>query len=210
MENLWEFIQKGGIFMYPIILCSIISLTIIMEKLWVLRRSKIIPEGLAESIGELVKEGKTSEASALCYRENTSFSRIALKALRNAQTNSELLREVVEEAGRIEVKELERYLEGMSTIASVSTLLGLLGTISGMIKIFSVISLQKAVNPGSLAGGISEALYTTAAGLTVAIPTIVAYKYFYSRTRKFATEMEQGSFNIIKILEGHSEVHRGK
>lgn len=210
MENLWDFIQKGGIFMYPIILCSIISLTIVMEKFWVLRRSRIVPEGLAASIGELVKEGKTSEASALCYRENTSFSRIALKALRNAGANGELLREVVEETGKIEVKELERYLEGMSTIASVSTLLGLLGTISGMIKIFSVISMEKVVNPGSLAGGISEALYTTAAGLTVAIPTIVAYKYFYSRTRKFATEMEQGIFNIIKIVEAHSEVHRGE
>lgn len=210
MENLWDFIQKGGIFMYPIILCSIISLTIVMEKFWVLRRNRIVPEGLAGSIGELVKEGKTSEASALCYRENTSFSRIALKALRNAGTNGELLREIVEETGKIEMKELERYLEGMSTIASVSTLLGLLGTISGMIKIFSVISMEKVVNPASLAGGISEALYTTAAGLTVAIPTIVAYKYFYSRTRKFATEMEQGIFNIIKIVEAHSEVHRGK
>lgn len=210
MENLLDFIQKGGIFMYPIIGCSIISLTIVMEKFWVLRRSRIIPEGLAESIAELVKEGKTSEASALCYRENTSFSRIALSVIRNAGANGELLREVVEETGKIEVKELERYLEGLSTIASVSTLLGLLGTISGMIKIFSVIHMEKVVNPSSLAGGISEALYTTAAGLTVAIPTIVAYKYFYSRTRKFATEMEQGIFNIIKIIEAHNEVHRGR
>ncbi len=208
MENLWDFIQKGGIFMYPIIACSIISLTIVMEKFWVLRRSRIIPEGLAESIAELIKEGKTSEASALCYRENTSFSRIALSVMRNAGANGELLREVVEETGKIEVKELERYLEGLSTIASVSTLLGLLGTISGMIKIFSVIHMEKVVNPSSLAGGISEALYTTAAGLTVAIPTIVAYKYFYSRTRKFATEMEQGIFNIIKIIERRDEVHR--
>ncbi len=208
MENLWDFIQKGGIFMYPIILCSVISLTIVMEKLWVLRRSRIIPEGLPESICELIKEGRISEASAMCYRENTSFSRVVLEALRNAGTKGELLREVVEEKGKMEVKGLERYLEGMSTIASVSTLLGLLGTISGMIRIFSVISVEKVVNPGSLAGGISEALYTTAAGLTVAIPTIVAYKYFYSRTRKFAVEMEQGVFNIIKLLEANNEIHR--
>lgn len=208
MENLWEFIQKGGIFMYPIIFCSVISLAIVLEKLWVIRRNRIIPEGLVDGIIELLKEGKFSEASALCYRENTVFSRIVLTALKNAGSGGELLREVVQEKGKFEVKELEKYLEGMSTIASVSTLLGLLGTISGMIKIFSVISLEKVVNPGSLAGGISEALYTTAAGLTVAIPTIVAYKYFYSRSRKFATEMEQGAFNIIKILEERSEVRR--
>lgn len=208
MENLWEFIQKGGIFMYPIIFCSVISLAIVLEKLWVIRRNRIIPEGLVDGIIELLKEGKLSEASALCYRENTVFSRIVLTALKNAGSGGELLREVVQEKGKFEVKELEKYLEGMSTIASVSTLLGLLGTISGMIKIFSVISLEKVVNPGSLAGGISEALYTTAAGLTVAIPTIVAYKYFYSRSRKFATEMEQGAFNIIKILEERSEVRR--
>jgi len=208
VENLWLFIQKGGVFMYPIILCSVVSLAIVFEKLWVLRKSRIMPDGLPESIEELIKEGRISEASALCYRENTAFSRIALKAIRNANQDRELLREVVEESGKLEVKEMEKYLEGMSTIASVSTLLGLLGTISGMIKIFSVISLEKVVNPANLAGGISEALYTTAAGLTVAIPTVVLYKYFYSRTRKFATEMEQGIFNIVKLLEMHHEIHR--
>lgn len=207
METLWDFIQKGGFFMYPIILCSVISLTIIFEKLWILRRSRIIPEGLPDSILELVREKKFSEASALCYRENTTFSRIALKALRNANLSRELLREVVEDAGRLEFKELEKYLEGMSTIASISTLLGLLGTISGMIKIFSVISLEKVVNPGNLAGGISEALYTTAAGLTVAIPTIVVYKYFYARVRKFSAETEEGILNIVRALEEQREIH---
>src|SRR3989338_8064088 len=141
--NVVEFFVKGGIFMYPIALCSIISLGIFMERLWSVRRKKIIPNTFLEK--------------------------------------GEALKGVMEEAGRKETVRLFKNVEALSTIASISTLLGLLGTISGMIKIFAVISQQTVVNPTTLAGGISEALNTTAYGLTVAIPTIIFYKYLYSK-----------------------------
>ena len=129
------------------------------------------------------------------------MARIVLTALRNIMAGKEVLKESMEETGKKEVKNLEKRLEAMNTIASVSTLLGLLGTISGMIKIFAVISLETVVNPGSLAGGISEALYTTAAGLTVAIPTVVAYKYLLGRARAYASFMEEGAFALLQRID---------
>jgi len=198
--KLWYFIEKGGIFMYPILLCSILSLAIFLEKLWVLRKKRIAPKSFVKSIYSLIKEGKIDEAKAVCENSENLLSKIMLSLLQNTGKPEETLKNIAEDAGRRGFQDLERFLEGMATIASVSTLLGLLGTISGMIKIFSVISYQQVVDPPSLAGGISEALYTTAAGLTVAIPTIVGYKFLTGKISRLSQNLEVMVEDFIKLL----------
>lgn len=200
-----EFIIKGGVFMYPIILCSVVSLAIFLERIWSLRREKIIPTGFVRELEELLVKNKIDDAILFCRRYNSPIARIIETALRNNSRKRDFLKEVMEEAGRKESFHLEKYIETMSTIASVSTLLGLLGTISGMIKIFSVISHQAAVNPPSLAGGISEALYTTAAGLAVAIPTIVGYRFLTGRVDILIKEMEEFAHRVLEILSKDGE-----
>ena len=121
--------------------------------------------------------------------------------MKNYGKKREIIKERIEEAGRREASFLGKYLDALATIASISTLLGLLGTIAGMIKIFSVISLQRVVNPSVLAGGISEALYTTAAGLAVAIPTLVFYRYLSSKSHSLIVEMEEYSARMLELIK---------
>ncbi|MBI5681798.1 MAG: MotA/TolQ/ExbB proton channel family protein [Deltaproteobacteria bacterium] len=199
--NITEFFIKGGIFMYPIAVCSVISLAIFMERLWNIRRKKIIPDGLLDRIDNFLNDGKTGEAMGFCENQNSPLARIFHAGVKNRSKNRETLKAMMEETGRKETVRLFKNVEALSTIASISTLLGLLGTISGMIKIFSVISQQTVVNPTTLAGGISEALNTTAYGLTVAIPTIIFYKYLYSKVNSLVLSMEEYSLHILEILK---------
>ncbi len=192
------FIKRGGPFMYPILLCSIIALSIFLYKLWTMRAKNILPEPFLFDLYELITQGRLSEAAAISKRQDSSVSRIALAALSNSAKNKEELREEIEEAGRREAQELGRYIEGLGSISNVSTLLGLLGTISGMIKIFNVIAREPIVNQQTLAGGISEALYTTAFGLSVAIPTYLAYKYYSGKLDEFVTNLELESRRIME------------
>lgn len=203
--NIYDFYMKGGVFMHPILLCSIISLAIFMERLWSLRRKKVIPESILPKIEKLVREEKLSEAIGFCKLDNSSLSRVLLVGLKNAGTKREHLKEVIEEVGSREATYLERYIEALATIASISTLLGLLGTISGMIKIFSVISREVIVNPTTLAGGIAEALNTTAFGLVVAIPSTVFYKYLIGKVETMIVEMEEYSTHVVELLKGKEE-----
>ena len=196
-----DFIIRGGIFMYPIILCSIVSLAIFFEKLWSLRRNKNLPVAFLHEISQLLKDNNVSQALQLCQTNASPLSRIFLSGMREYGKKREIIKEIMEEVGRREASLLERYLEVLSTIANASTLLGLLGTISGMIKIFSVISSENVVNPSNLAGGISEALYTTAAGLTVAIPTIVFHRYISGKSNALIMEMEELSLHLLDLIK---------
>ncbi len=199
--NMTEFFIKGGIFMYPIALCSIISLAIFTERLWNVRRKKVIPNGFVDKIEKYLNDGKIGEAVGLCESQNAHMARIISTGIKNNGKTRETIKALMEETGRKETVRLFKNIEALSTIASISTLLGLLGTISGMIKIFAVISQQTVVNPTTLAGGISEALNTTAYGLTVAIPTIVFYKYLYSKVDALILSMEEYSIHILEILK---------
>ncbi|MBW1823218.1 MAG: MotA/TolQ/ExbB proton channel family protein [Deltaproteobacteria bacterium] len=196
-----DFIIKGGVFIYPIIICSIISLTIFMEKIWSLKRNRVIPVTFLDTIERLLKKEDIAEALKLCGENSSSISRIFSAGIKNYGKRREIIKERIEEVGRREAIVLGRYVEALATIASVSTLLGLLGTIAGMIKIFSVISLQSVVNPSTLAGGISEALYTTAAGLTVAIPTLIFYRYLSSKSNSLIVEMEECSAQMVELIK---------
>jgi len=196
-----EFFVKGGVFMVPILLCSITALAIFLERVWQLRRTKVVPPDFIHEVEALIRRGNIPDALMLCQNNGSSIARIILIGLKNAGKRRESIKEYLEEVGRQESALLERFVEGLGTIAGVSTLLGLLGTISGMIKIFSVISTQNVVNPGLLAGGISEALITTYAGLTVAIPALVMYKYLQSKADALILEMEGHSIRLVELLK---------
>ncbi|TFG75256.1 MAG: MotA/TolQ/ExbB proton channel family protein [Thermodesulfobacteriales bacterium] len=198
--GVFELIQKGGFFVYPIILCSIVGLAIFLQKMWVLQSKNIIPEVFLEQLYRFLSQGKLGEAEVYARANSSSISRVALAALENSYKPKEELREEIEEAGRKETLELMRYAEGLGTISNVSTLLGLLGTISGMIKIFRVIADKPIVNPPELAGGISEALYTTAFGLLVAIPAFIAYKYVVGRADELISLMEEEGRKIMEYV----------
>jgi biopolymer transport protein ExbB len=186
--------------MYPILLCSVVGLAIFLQKLWILRGPRIIPEQFLKSLYGLLSQGKIGEALVLSRANDSSIARIASVALENSNKPKEELKEEIEAIGRKEAQELGRYIEGLGAISNASTLLGLLGTISGMIKIFQVISEQPIVNPPSLAGGISEALYTTAFGLLVAIPTFIAYKYTLGKADGLVSDMEQEGRRIMEEI----------
>lgn len=195
-----EIIRKAGIFVYPIFLCSIVGLSIFLQKMWILRTNKILPDIFLDRLYTYLSKNKFSEALNLATLNNSSIARIAYAALQKNGSSKEQIKESMEGAGRREAGELSRYIEGLATISNVSTLLGLLGTISGMIKIFSVISENTIVDPSSLAGGISEALYTTAFGLLVAIPAFIAYKYLVGRSDEFVNELEDESKRIMEEM----------
>lgn len=195
-----EIIRKAGIFVYPILLCSIVALSIFLQKMWLLRTNKILPGFFLERLYLYLSKNKFSEALNLASLNNSSIARIAYVALQKNGSSKEQIKESMEGAGRREALELGRYIEGLGAISNASTLLGLLGTISGMIKIFSVISENTIVDPASLAGGISEALYTTAFGLVVAIPAFIAYKYLIGRSEEFVNELEDEGRRIIEEM----------
>lgn len=200
-----DLIVKGGIFMYPIILCSIIALAIFLERLWVLRRKHIIPEEFIRNVGELLREQKISEAVFLCQGDTSSISNIFSTGLKNIGRGMWLVKEAIEERGGREAVILEKRVGILATIANLTPLLGLLGTVSGMIKTFNVISVQGVGNPAALAGGIAEALITTATGLCVAIPTLVCHRILRDKAESLIFEMEENSIKIIEIMENYGK-----
>jgi biopolymer transport protein ExbB len=196
-----DFFIKGGFFMIPILICSVISLSIFLERLWVLQKKKVIPHEFIVKIEHLLRSEKISDAINLCKDNNSPISHILLFGIKNFGRKREVIKEIIEEHGKREAAYLDKNVETLSTIASVSTLLGLMGTISGMIKVFGVISLQTVVNPSMLAGGISEALYTTSAGLGVAIPTLIIYRYISGKSDSLILEMEEYCLRMVELLK---------
>lgn len=201
---MWEFMQKGGPIMWPIFLCSIFAFAIVAERLIQLRREQIDTKTFMEQISRSLKRNKIMEALDLCDRTKGPIANI-LKAgiLKHDRPRNEI-REAIEDASIHEVPRLEKNLPVLATIAHVAPLLGLLGTVTGMVVAFQVIESKASsvnpINPGDLAGGIWEALLTTVFGLCVAIPTFVAYNYLVSRVDGFVLEMERSATDLINIL----------
>ncbi len=196
-----EWLIKGGPVMAPLLLCSVISLSIIVERSLSLRRNRILRYDILQRIEELLRDRKIPEASTLCKRYPSSMTRILLAAILNHDKSRQEIKEIIEDAGRQEVPVLERYLTILGTIASIAVLLGLLGTVTGMIRTFNAIAALGYGHPEALAGGISEALVATATGLTIAIPTLVLYNFFTSKVDSLVIEMEKNSLRMLSILK---------
>jgi len=194
--------------MYPILFCSVLALAIALERSWSLRRGRVISPAVLSEITDYLREGSLKECIGLCRESSSPMTNIILAALANVSKGRDEIREAIEDAGRHEVPHLERYLNWLSTVASVAPLLGLLGTVMGMIKVFNVISTQGPGNPNALANGISEALLTTAAGLTVAIPAFVLYNHFVNKADKLIIEMEKNSLILLEMITEQSTEKR--
>jgi len=201
----FEFIQQGGMVMYILLAASVLALTIIFERAWSLRRSVVIPLKDVKAIEAAVRDNDVEAAMQVCRDNNTSMSRILWIALANRGVRRSIMKEILEETGRQEVAHLDRFIGVLGVIAAIAPLLGLLGTVIGMIEVFQQISLVGVGKADVLAGGISKALNTTAAGLTVAIPALVAYRYFESRVDAFVVEIEQHAIHFIELLKGERE-----
>lgn len=197
---MFEIVKAGGWLMLPIIAGSVLALAIVLERFWTLRRVRIIPPGLLESTVKQLKAGNLTAEHLQVIERGSPLGLILATGLRNRHRTHELMKERIEEAGRQVVHELERYLNTLGTIASVSPLLGLLGTVFGMIQVFSVITSVGVGNPHILAGGIAKALITTAAGLCVAIPALIFHRYFRGLVEKLTVEMEDQAVRLVDTL----------
>ena len=206
---MWDLIIKGGPLMLLIIACSVIAFAVLIEKLWHLRRAQINTEEFMEDIAETLKRNKVLDAIDKCNAMPGPVAHI-LKAgiLKHDRPRSEI-REAIEDAGIHEVPRLEKNLGMLATIAHITPLLGLLGTVTGMVRAFQVIEQKSVglmpVNPGDLAGGIWEALITTVAGLAVAIPTYVAYNFLVTKVDGFVLEIEKSATDLVNILGSKRE-----
>ena len=193
-------ILSGGIIIWPIILLSIISLAIVLEKLWNLARDIIIPRNLTENLISLVSDDSLSEKKIKKMSNDSVLGNIFAHLIREKNKDKASLRLKAEEVGKFEVNRLEQYLSLLGTIATVSPILGLLGTVMGMINIFSNLLESNLGSVSPLAGGIAEALVTTAAGLFVAIPTLIFYRHFSRTIENYSLELEEESNKLIDYL----------
>src|ERR1700728_3484498 len=188
---MWEIVQAGGALMWPIILCSIVAAAIVLERLWTLQDRRVLPPDLTKKVWKLVESHRIDDKIVAALEQNSPLGKLLAVGLANRDRPREVLMERLEDTGRHVVHELERFLNTLGTIAGVSPLLGLLGTVTGIIKAFNAINAGGAGDPRMLSGGIAEALVATAAGLCVAIPSLVAYRYLRGRVERIVVEMEK-------------------
>jgi len=196
-----EIIIAGGWLMAPILICSIFSVAIIIERFWTLRRSRVIPDGVGATVEEWAALDELDFEHLKRLRQESALGKVMAAALANRHRTRDVIKEAVEDTGRHVVHELERFLNVLGTIAGISPLLGLLGTVIGMIRVFSAIMIHGVGNANELAGGISEALITTAAGLTVAIPSYAFYRYFRGVVAEYVVSMEEQAISLIGAIE---------
>lgn len=200
-----DLFRAAGWLMLPIVLCSIATLAIVLERFWSLRRSAIMPGDLVVQIWQLHQTRQLDESRIGELRSGSALGRMLAAGLVNRDHSREIMKESIQDTGRQVVAEMERYLDMLGTIASVAPLLGLLGTVIGMIDVFAVIVDAGVGDPSVLAGGISKALITTAAGLSVAIPALLFHRYFNARVSRLAIGMEEQSLRLVEVMKGERE-----
>jgi len=196
-----EIILAGGWLMAPILLCSTLAVAIIIERFWTLRRSKVMPERLGGTVEDWATKHELDQRHLNQLRAESPLGRIYASALVNRKRQREVIKEAVEDTGRHVVHDMERFLNTLGTIAGISPLLGLLGTVIGMIEVFSAIMISGVGDANVLAGGISQALITTAAGLTVAIPSYFFYRFFRGMVAEYVISMEEKAINLIDCID---------
>lgn len=208
---MWDIVQKGGPMMYLIIATSVLAFGVVIERLYHLHRARIDADKFMEDITNILKRNKIIEAIEMCNSSSGPVAHIVKAGILKHDRSKSEIKEAVDEAAGLEIPRLERHLPILATIAHVTPLLGLLGTVSGMIKAFQVIEAKALaaapVNPGDLAGGIWEALLATLAGLAVAIPTYVAYNYLTSQVDNLVYEMERSATDLVNLLSSKRETY---
>ena len=202
---MWEIVRAGGWMMGPIIIFSVVAAAIILERLWTLQDRRVIPPDLTRRVWQLVESGKVNDQVIEALRQNSALGKVLATGLEHRHRSREALMERLEDAGRHVVHELERFLNTLGTIAGVSPLLGLLGTVGGIIKSFNAITAGGMGDPRLLSGGIAQALVTTAAGLMVAIPSLIAYRYLRGRVDRIVIEIEKDAISLADALEAADE-----
>ena len=195
---MFELFRAGGPLMWVILGCSLVAVTIIFERMLTLRKKHIVPANLRSQILELVKSRKITAEKIKVIENHSPMGAVYAAGLKNISHGREAVREGLEESGKLVVHGLGRYLNTLGTIASITPLIGLLGTVIGMVKVFTAITVSGVGDPTVLSGGISEALITTASGLTVGIPCLVFYRYFRSRITELSIMLEE---NALALLE---------
>jgi biopolymer transport protein ExbB len=198
---MWEIVRAGGPFMWPIILCSIGAAAIILERLWTLQEKRVLPRDLTSRLWQLVEANQVNDKVIAALEQNSPLGKVLAAGLANRHRSREIMMERLEDAGRHVVHDLERFLNMLGTIASISPLLGLLGTVVGIIKAFDALQAGTAGDPRMLSGGIAEALFATAAGLCVAVPALISYRYLRGRVEGFVIEMEKQAIKLADALE---------
>ena len=202
---MFELVKSGGWLMWPIILCSVAALAIIGERFWTLQKKYVAPPTLVNQIQQWLARKELDQARIELLAQTSPLGRILASGLINRDHDRETVKEAIEDTGRHVVPELERYLNSLGTIAAITPFLGLLGTVLGMIEMFSGISSHGVGNPTVVAGGIAQALITTAAGIGVAIPSLMFYRYFRGKVNALLLDMEQEAIKLVEILHGERE-----
>ncbi len=200
-----EIILSGGLIIWPIILCSVIAMAIIGERFWSLQSQKVVPKGLVAQVWKWAKEGKLDKQRLARLRNHSPLGLILVAGLVNRYHDRDMMKDAIQEASNRVIHDLEKYLNTLGTIAEIAPLLGLLGTVMGMIRMFAAIGEVGLGNPMVLSSGLSEALVTTAAGLTVAIPAFIFHRYFRGVVDELILSMEQEALKMVDVLHGERE-----
>jgi biopolymer transport protein ExbB len=202
----FEIVQAGGILMLPIILCSVLAIAIIIERFWTLNPSRIAPRNMLPEVWSKIKQNQLDASELKELRNSSALGQILASGLVSAKSGRTIMVESIEQAAGHVIHDMSRYLNLLGTIAQITPLLGLLGTVLGMIRVFTEIMAQGTGNANVLAGGISEALITTAAGLTVAIPTLLFYRFFQRRIDTLVVDLERESIKLVDALHSSRTV----
>jgi biopolymer transport protein ExbB len=197
----FSIIQAAGWPIYFLLLASVIAVALIIERAVTLRRSKIVPTGLLASVATEYKQKGVSDELIKRLKTHSPLGRVFAAGLKNARNSREVMKEAIEESGRSVAHELERFLNSLGTIASISPLMGLFGTVVGMIEIFGA-PAASGNNPQALAHGISVALYNTGFGLIIAIPSMIFYRHFRAQVDSFVIEMELQAVKLVELAHG--------
>jgi len=206
---MFEIIQSGGWMMAPIVLCSVLALAISAERFFTLRKSRIAPADLLAQVWGWMKGKQLNSDRIRELQDSSSLGRVLAAGLVNSRHGRQIMKESIEEVASQEIHQMEKYLNALGTIAAIAPLLGLLGTVIGRIKVFNEIMIQGTGQAGVLAGGISEALITTAAGLIIAIPALVCHRTLQRRVDEIVVFMEQEALKLVDVLHGDREVVDG-
>lgn len=208
---MWDMIQKGGPVMYLIIILSIIAFGVVIERIYNFNRARVDAQKFMDDILKHLKRNKIIEAIEMCNQTPGPIAHIIKAGILKHDRSKAEIREAIDEAAQLEIPRLEKHLPIIATIAHIAPLLGLLGTVSGMIKAFQIIQLKALtmtpVNPGDLSGGIWEALLATLAGLAVAIPTYVAYNYLVNQVDNLVYEMERSATDLVNLLSSRRDTY---